>query len=66
VLPPLHGLAAIRNRKIGVIARNALTANSLMLTPCVHGDGLTSLQFRPGYGTNSASSFANQTEAVKY
>jgi len=35
------------HRKIGVIARNALTANSPYADACVHGDGLTSLQFRP-------------------
>ena len=35
------------HRKIGVIARNALTSNSPYADACVHGDGLTSLQFRP-------------------
>jgi len=35
------------HRKIGVIARNELTANSPYADACVHGDGLTSLQFRP-------------------
>src|SRR6478672_7850779 len=34
------------HRKIGIIARNELTANSPYADACVHGDGLTSLQFR--------------------
>src|SRR6188768_1805619 len=34
------------HRKIGVIARNELTANSPYADACVHGDGLTSLQSR--------------------
>jgi len=35
------------HRKIGIIARNELTANSPYADACVHGDGLTSLQYRP-------------------
>jgi len=34
------------HRKIGIIARNSLTANSPYADACVHGDGLTSLQSR--------------------
>src|SRR6188474_3843342 len=34
------------HRKIGIIARNQLTANSPYVDACVHGDGLTSLQSR--------------------
>jgi Tol biopolymer transport system component len=34
------------HRKIGIIARNELTANSPYADACVHGDGLTSLQSR--------------------
>ena len=34
------------HRKIGIIARNDLTANSPYADACVHGDGLTSLQSR--------------------
>ena len=34
------------HRKIGIIARNELTANSPYADASVHGDGLTSLQFR--------------------
>ena len=34
------------HRKIGIIARNELTANSPYADAAVHGDGLTSLQFR--------------------
>jgi Tol biopolymer transport system component len=35
------------HRKIGIMARNELTANSPYADACVHGDGLTSLQYRP-------------------
>src|SRR5687767_5854986 len=34
------------HRKIGIIARNQLTANSPYADACVHGDGLTALQSR--------------------
>ena len=34
------------HRKIGIIARDQLTANSPYVDACVHGDGLTSLQSR--------------------
>ncbi len=34
------------HRKIGIIARENLTAGSRYADACVHGDGLTSLQFR--------------------
>ena len=34
------------HRKIGIMARNNLTANSPYADACVHGDGLTSLQSR--------------------
>ena len=34
------------HRKIGIIAREKLTADSKYTDACVHGDGLTSLQFR--------------------
>lgn len=34
------------HRKIGIIARNSLKAGSEYADACVHGDGLTSLQFR--------------------
>ena len=44
------------HRKIGVIARNQLTANSPYADACVHGDGLTSLQYR--------KSDTSQTEQV--
>jgi TolB protein len=40
------GMGTDPHRKIGVIARNNLTANSPYADACVHGDGLTSLQFR--------------------
>lgn len=35
------------HRKIGIIARDQLTANSRYADACVHGDDLTSLQYRP-------------------
>jgi Tol biopolymer transport system component len=34
------------HRKIGIIARDKLTADSKYADACVHGDGLTSLQYR--------------------
>jgi TolB protein len=34
------------HRKMGIIARNELSANSPYADACVHGDGLTSLQYR--------------------
>ena len=34
------------HRKTGIMARNELTANSPYADACIHGDGLTSLQFR--------------------
>jgi TolB protein len=34
------------HRKIGIIARDKLTADSRYADACVHGDGLSSLQFR--------------------
>lgn len=34
------------HRKIGIMARNNLAANSPYADACVHGDGLTSLQYR--------------------
>lgn len=40
------GTGAEAHRKIGVMARNELTANSPYADACVHGDGLTSLQYR--------------------
>ena len=40
------GKGTDHHRKIGIIARNELTANSPYADACVHGDGLTSLQFR--------------------
>ena len=44
------------HRKIGIIAREKLTADSKYADACVHGDGLTSLQFRNAH--------AAQTEQV--
>ncbi len=38
------------HRKIGIIARDDLTADSRYADACVHGDGLTSLQYRQATG----------------
>jgi TolB protein len=38
------------HRKIGVIARDKLTTDSRYADACVHGDTLSSLQYRPGDG----------------
>ena len=41
------GKGAADHRKIGIIARDKLTADSRYADACVHGDVLTSLQYRP-------------------
>ena len=41
------------HRKLGIIARNSLDANAKYADACVHGDGLTSLQFRETEGGNT-------------
>ncbi len=40
------GQGAAAHRKIGIMARDALTTNSRYADACVHGDNLTSLQYR--------------------
>ena len=52
------------HRKIGVIARNELTANSPYADACVHGDGLTSLQFRPSDTAQTAQVVLPSSGAV--
>ncbi|MDZ4708609.1 MAG: biopolymer transporter TolR [Saprospiraceae bacterium] len=42
------------HRKIGVIARDELTTNSRYADACVHGDILSSLQYRPTDTSNTA------------
>ncbi|MDQ8198459.1 hypothetical protein QEH56_09890 [Pelagicoccus enzymogenes] len=42
------------HRKIGIIARNTLDADSPYADACVHGDGLTSLQYREVKGGPTA------------
>jgi len=42
------------HRKIGIIARDELTTNSRYADACVHGDILTSLQYRPTDTSNTA------------
>jgi TolB protein len=41
------------HRKIGIIAREKLTANSVYADACVHGDELTSLQYRGKEGDST-------------
>lgn len=41
------------HRKIGIIARDKLTTDSRYADACVHGDELTSLQYRPGDGAQT-------------
>ena len=41
------------HRKIGIIARDKLTSDSRYADACVHGDGLTSLQFRNAEGAQT-------------
>jgi TolB protein len=41
------------HRKIGIIARDQLTANSKYADACVHGDVLTSLQYRSNDGDST-------------
>jgi hypothetical protein len=47
------GDGANPHRKIGVMARNQLSPNSKYADACVHGDDLTSLQFRPTDDANT-------------
>ena len=44
------GKGTIDHRKIGIIARDQLTTDSRYADACVHGDVLSSLQFRPADG----------------
>ncbi|WP_276500312.1 TolB family protein [Terrimonas pollutisoli] len=41
------------HRKIGIIARDKLTTDSRYADACVHGDGLTSLQYRQSDGAET-------------
>lgn len=41
------------HRKIGWVVRNTLSSNSAMVNAAVHGDGLTSLQYRKTAGTET-------------
>jgi TolB protein len=42
------------HRKIGIIARESLSGDSRYADACVHGDELTSLQYRDALGANTA------------
>ncbi len=46
------------HRKIGWIARNSLEADSAHANACVHGDGLTSLQYRTETGAETEQAVA--------
>ena len=47
------GKGAFPHRKIGIIARDSLTNNSRYADACVHGDVLTSLQYRESEGDST-------------
>ena len=47
------GKGTDNHRKIGIIARDKLTTDSRYADACVHGDELTSLQFRPTDGAQT-------------
>lgn len=47
------GKGTANHRKIGIIARDKLTTDSRYADACVHGDDLTSLQFRPSDGAQT-------------
>ena len=47
------GKGTADHRKIGIIARDKLTTDSRYADACVHGDILTSLQFRPEDGAQT-------------
>lgn len=48
------GKGVADHRKIGIIARDELTTNSRYADACVHGDDLTSLQYRPTDTSNTS------------
>jgi len=50
------GQGAVAHRKIGWMARSTLGADSAHVSAVVHGDGLTSLQYRKARGTETAES----------
>ncbi|HEX8037640.1 MAG TPA: biopolymer transporter TolR, partial [Chryseosolibacter sp.] len=47
------GSGTVAHRKIGIMARDRLTTDSRYADACVHGDDLTSLQFRPQDGDST-------------
>lgn len=47
------GQGTDNHRKMGIIARDKLTADSRYADAAVHGDDLTSLQYRPGDGDST-------------
>lgn len=58
------GVGVNAHRKIGIMVRDTLTGESAHINAVVHGDGLTSLQYRSAVGNNteeikSASKAAN-------
>ena len=55
------------HRKLGWIVRNKLSSNSAHANACVHGDGLTSLQYRqtPGADTEEVQSDVQAPDVVQ-
>jgi TolB protein len=51
------GKGVVAHRKIGIMLRDSLTSNSTQLNGVIHGDGLTSLQYRKAPG--------KQTEEIR-
>ena len=49
------------HRKIGWTVRNTLTSNSAMVNAAVHGDGLTSLQYRKTEGAETMESVSSDS-----
>ena len=47
------GKGTAAHRKIGIIARDKLTTDSRYADACVHGDNLSSLQYRPADGDST-------------
>lgn len=49
------------HRKIGWTVRNTLSSNSVMVNAAVHGDGLTSLQYRKEAGAETLESISSDS-----
>lgn len=49
-----EGAGTVAHRKAVLMARQSLEANAAYADVALHGDGLTSLQYRPGAGANTS------------